>query len=116
MNVTRLEAAPAYFPANHEGMHCLRLQGHEAGHTDTIWLGVSHILPGGGTSLDASPVEKLYVVLEGAVTFVTEEGEEMLGVHDSCRFAAGEKRALLNRTNRPATVLLAMPFTPTKAP
>jgi hypothetical protein len=114
MNVTRFDSAPAYFPANHHGMHCLRLQGHEAGPSDTIWLGVSHLLPGGGTTLDASTVEKLYVVLEGAVTVITEEGEETLGVHDSCRLAPGEKRALQNRTNRPATILLAMPYTPAR--
>ncbi|MFC3106668.1 cupin domain-containing protein [Undibacterium arcticum] len=111
MNLTRFANAPQYFPPNHDGMHCLRLQGHEAGPSDTIWLGVSHILPGGGTTLDASPVEKLYVVLEGNVTVVTEGGEETLGPHDSCRLAPGEKRALKNRTNRPATVLLAMPYT-----
>lgn len=110
MNVTRFDDAPAYFPANHEHMHCLRLQGHEAGPSDTIWLGVSHILPGGGTTLDASPVEKLYVVLEGEVAVITESGEESLRKHDSCRLAPGEKRALKNRTNRPATILLAMPY------
>ena len=115
MNLTRFASAPQYFPPNHDGMHCLRLQGHEAGPSDTIWLGVSHILPGGGTTLDASPLEKFYVVLEGSVTVVTEDGEETLGPHDSCRLAPGEKRALKNRTNRPATVLLAMPYAVQKA-
>jgi uncharacterized cupin superfamily protein len=110
MNVTRFDSAPEYFPPNHDKMHCLRLQGHEAGPSDTIWLGVSHILPGGGTSLDASAVEKLYVVLEGEVTVVLEDGEETLRKHDSCRLAPGEKRALKNRTNRPASILLAMPY------
>ena len=112
MNVTRFEDAPAYFPPNHDGMHCVRLQGHEAGPSDTVWLGVSHLLPGGGTTLDASPVEKLYVVLSGAVTVVTESGEEILGRNDSCRLAPGEKRALKNRTNLPASILLVMPYPP----
>jgi mannose-6-phosphate isomerase-like protein (cupin superfamily) len=110
MNVTRFDNAPAYFPPNHDLMHCLRLQGHEAGPSDTLWLGVSHLLPGGGTKLDASTVEKHYVVLDGEVTVITEDGEATLGRHDSCRLAPGEKRALLNRTNRPATILLAMPY------
>jgi len=112
MNITRFETAPAYFPPNHHGMHCMRLQGHEAGPSDSLWLGVSHILPGGGTTLDASPVEKHYVVLEGEVSIETEEGEFVLKRHDSCRLAPGEKRALHNRSNRPATVLLAMPYPP----
>ncbi|RXZ36319.1 cupin domain-containing protein [Oxalobacteraceae bacterium CAVE-383] len=110
MNITRFDAAQPYFPPNHEGMHCMRLQGREAGPADTAWIGVSHILPGGGTTLDASAVEKFYVVLEGHVTIVTENGEETLAMHDSCRLAPGEKRALKNRTNRTASILLVMPF------
>jgi quercetin dioxygenase-like cupin family protein len=110
MNITRFSAAPTYFPPGHSDMRCLRLQGHEAGPSDTLWLGLSHLLPGGGTTLDASPFEKHYVVLEGEVTIVTEEGVETLGAWDSCRLAPGEKRRLENRTNRPASVLLAMPL------
>jgi len=110
MKVTRLAEAPAYFPPNHTDMRCLRLQGQEAGQTDLIWLGMSHILPGGGTTLGGSPEEKFYVVLEGELTIRTEDGEETLGQWDSCRLAPNEKRALENRTNRPVTVLLAMPL------
>jgi quercetin dioxygenase-like cupin family protein len=110
VNLTRFSAAQQYFPPNHEGMYCMRLQGREAGPADTVWMGVSHILPGGGTTLDASPVEKFYVVLDGHVTIVTENGEETLAMHDSCRLAPGEKRALKNKTNLPATILLVMPF------
>jgi quercetin dioxygenase-like cupin family protein len=112
MNVTRFANAPAYVAANHIDMHCLRLQGHEAGPSESLWLGVSHLLPGGHTGLDGSPVEKHYVVLDGAVTVVTETGEETLGPWDSCRLAPGEKRRLENRTSRPATILLAMPYPP----
>jgi hypothetical protein len=36
----------------------------------------------------------------------------MLQRHDSCRFAPGEKRQLLNRSATEARVLLAMPFAP----
>jgi uncharacterized cupin superfamily protein len=110
MNVTRLADAPAYFPPNHVDMRCLRLQGHEAGPSDKLWLGLSHLLPGGHTSLDGSAVEKHYVVLEGEVTVVTENGEATLQTWDSCRLAPGEKRRLENRTNRPASILLAMPL------
>ena len=53
MNTTRFAAAPAYFPPRHEGMRCLRLQGFEAGPSASLWLGVSVILPGGHTGLDA---------------------------------------------------------------
>ena len=114
MNVTRFSEAQAYFPPNHEGMHCLRLQGHEAGPSDALWMGMSHLLPGGGTTLDASGVEKFYVVLEGEVTIITEEGEHTLYKYDSCRLAPNEKRALKNKSNQPATILLAMPYAPKK--
>lgn len=110
MNLTRYANAPAYSPPNHEGMHCLRLQGHEAGPSDTIWLGLSHLLPGGGTTLDGSTVEKLYVVLDGEVTIVTDGGEHVLRKYDSGRLAPGERRALKNHTNAPASILLAMPY------
>jgi glyoxylate utilization-related uncharacterized protein len=110
MNVTRYEAAQAYFPPGHEGMHCLRLQGHEAGPSDVLWLGLSHLLPGGGTTLDGSGVEKFYVVLEGEVTIITEKGEHLLRKFDSARLAPNEKRALKNKSNHPASILLAMPY------
>jgi len=110
MNVTRYGNAPPYFPPNHDGMACLRLQGKEAGPSSSIWLGMSHLLPGGGTTLDGSGVEKMYVVLEGEVTIQTEDGEQLLRKYDSARLAPGEKRALRNRSNHPATILLAMPL------
>ncbi|SNT11443.1 hypothetical protein SAMN06265795_11468 [Noviherbaspirillum humi] len=114
MNLTRIAEAPTYFAPNHDDMRCLRLQGKEAGPSDKLWLGMSQLLPGGGTSLDGSPVEKHYVVLEGELTIRTElDGvlsEQKLGRFDSCRIAPGEKRQLFNHTNLPAIVLLAMPL------
>jgi mannose-6-phosphate isomerase-like protein (cupin superfamily) len=68
--------------------------------------------------LDGSPVEKHYVVLEGELTLVSElngvQTEAVLHKHDSARFAPGEKRQLVNRSNRTAMVLLAMAY-PTPA-
>ena len=55
-------------------------------------------------------MEKHYVVLQGAVTVVTDEEEVTLEAWDSCRLAPGEKRRLENRTNHPASILLAMPM------
>ncbi|TSP13497.1 cupin domain-containing protein [Cupriavidus campinensis] len=110
MNTTRFAQARAYHPANHEGMHCLRLQGHEAGPSDALWLGVSIILPGGHTSLDASSMEKHYVVLEGEVCIRTPDESVTLGQFDSVRLAPGEARQVSNSSNRPAMLLLAMPY------
>ena len=111
MNVTRFDSAPEYFPANHFSMRCVRLQGHEAGESDTLWLGVSTIQPGGYTSFSASAVEKHYVVLSGELTVETATGTAVLRANDSCRLAPGEDRALRNLTSAPVAVLLAMPLT-----
>jgi quercetin dioxygenase-like cupin family protein len=110
MNVVRLEDAPAYEAPGHADMRMLRLQGREAGPSDTLWLGMSHLLPGGGTTLDASPIEKMYVVLEGEVTISNGSEEVTLRAWDSCRIAPNELRALKNNSNRTATILLAMPL------
>lgn len=117
MHLTRFEAAPMYEAPHHSDMRCLRLQGKEAGPSTQMWMGMSQILPGGHTTLDGSPIEKLYLVLEGQLTLVGEidgqpRQEELLGPYDSCRFAPGEKRQLLNRSNRPVLVALVMANAP----
>ncbi|NBT78321.1 MAG: cupin domain-containing protein [Betaproteobacteria bacterium] len=117
MNVTRIDSAPVYEAPNHFAMRCLRLQGHEAGPSQSLWLGLSIIEPGGYTSLNASPLEKHYVVLEGELTLVSElDGvttEAVLHPQDSACFQPGEKRQLINRSAGPARILLAMPYPPT---
>jgi len=116
MHVTRFDDAPEYEAPNHFGMRCLRLQGRDAGPSTQMWMGMSQVLPGGHTTLDSSPMEKLYLVLEGRLTVVSElEGrtdEQELGRWDSCRFAPGEKRQLCNRSDRPAMVALVMANAP----
>ena len=108
MNVVRLADAPAYAPPGHVDMRCLRLQGREAGVSDGLLLNLCHLLPGGTTGTDSSPVEKMYVVLNGQVVISNGDEEVELGAWDSCRIAAHEPRQVENRTNRNATVLLAM--------
>jgi hypothetical protein len=112
MHVTRIAQARAYEAPNHFDMHCLRLQGKEASATTQMWMGMSRLLPGGHTGLDPSPNEKLYLVLEGEVTFIGEtEGQPTratLSQYDSCRFAPGEARQLVNESDRPALVMLVM--------
>jgi hypothetical protein len=50
----------------------------------------------------------MYVVLDGTLQISNGETEIELRQWDSCRIAGDEKRRLLNRTNSPVTVLLAM--------
>ncbi len=88
----------------------VRLQGRNAGPSADMWMGVSVIAPGGGTTLSSSPQEKMYVVLDGELSISNGETEALLGRWDSCRIAGGEARRLSNPTDAPVTVLLVMPL------
>jgi quercetin dioxygenase-like cupin family protein len=110
MEVTRLTEALPYEAPKHFDMRGLRLQGFDASPAQSFWVGLSHFLPGGGAGTDATPLEKIYVVIEGEVTVTTDSGETSLGPLDSCWLAAGESRSILNRTNRPASMLVVMPY------
>jgi uncharacterized cupin superfamily protein len=108
MHVVRFSDAPGYTAPGHHDMNMVRLQGREAGPSSDIWLGVSIIAPGGGTTLSSSREEKMYVVLDGELDISNGETEVRLARWDSCRIAGGESRQLTNRTDLPVTVLLVM--------
>jgi hypothetical protein len=117
MNVTRIESAPTYVAPNHFDMTCLRLQGREAGPAEQLWMGMSIIAPGGHTTLEPSPMEKHYIVLQGELTMLSQTGdgpvqEVVLKTWDTARFAPGESRQLKNLTNHEVRVVIAMPFEP----
>ena len=114
MQITRIAAAKPYSAAKHFNMLGLRLQGLEASEAKQVWVGLSHFLPGGGAERDGSQAEKVYVVVSGEVTIVTDTGTHTLGPLDSCYLAPGENRAIENRTNLPASMLVVIP-TPVKA-
>lgn len=110
MKVTRIEEAETYDPPNHFDCTALRLQGFEASVSEKFWVGLSHILPNGGTTMEGTPLEKVYVVVAGEITIVTKKEREKLGVHDSCHIPAGEERQVINETNQPASMIVVMPF------
>ena len=110
MLVTRIGDAQPYVAPKHFDMRGLRLQGFDASPTEGFWVGLSHYLPGGGAESDATPVEKVYVVVEGTITVSTDEGDVDLAPLDSCHLAASERRSVVNRTNRPASMIVIMPY------
>lgn len=111
MDITRLADAKAYVAPKHYDMRSLRLQGFEASIADFAWTGLSYFLPGGGAEMDAGPLGKIYVVLEGAVTIELGSGEvQVLGKLDSCFIPGGEARAVRNDGNTIATMLVVMPY------
>lgn len=114
MLVKRFEDAETYEAPNHWGVVGLRLQGFEEGGPTNQWVGFSQFLPGGGAGPDATPFEKVYVVLEGEMTVITGGKETTLGRYDSCTIAPGEERKIENRSNHVCKMLVVIPY-PDKA-
>lgn len=110
MHVTRYGDAQPYDIRGHFGMAALRLQGHAASPCSDFWVGLSHFLPGGGAESSASNTEKVYVLLSGELVVITDTGEATLRPMDSCHLAAGERRAVINRSNAPASMLVIMSY------
>ncbi|ABG40840.1 Cupin 2, conserved barrel [Paraglaciecola sp. T6c] len=110
MNVTKLEDAMPYQAPGHFDVCGLRLQGWDASDTENFWVGLSHFLPGGGAQGDVSPLEKVYVVLEGSVSITHDNKEVILGPLDSCRIPPNAKRTLINKTNNTVSMLVIMPY------
>ena len=119
MHVTRFDRRPPTRRPTTSTCAACACRARRPGRSTQMWMGMSQILPGGHTGLDGSPIEKLYLVLEGQLTVVAEldgeRDEQVLGPYDSCRFAPGEKRQLANRSNRPVLVALVMANAPPAA-
>lgn len=106
MKVTRLNDAKPYAAAQHFKMEALRLQGLEASNIENFSCSLSYFLPGGGAERSASPNEKVYVVVEGEVTVITDDEEVVLHKLDSCLIGNNEFRSVENRSNTVATMLV----------
>jgi quercetin dioxygenase-like cupin family protein len=112
MLVTRIVDAGTYAAPGHFDVRTLRLQGADTSPVEAFTVGLSVFLPAGGCEMSTTPLEKVYVVIEGEVTIVTDEGEATLGPLDSIYLAPDEARAIENRTNKAATMLVVMPPVP----
>ena len=110
MKRIRLEQVKPYEAAKHFNMTALRLHGKEETGSQKFWVGLSHFLPGGGAEYSESPTEKVYFVLEGEVTVKTKEEETTLGPWDSVYIAPNEGREILNKTNKPASMLVIINY------
>lgn len=112
MQVTRIGEAQPYFPPNHFDCEAVRLQGWDASDAKNFWVGLSHIQPNGGTTHEGTAIEKVYVVLSGEVTVITDSGEATLGPLDSCYLAPNEARTVTNSGSAPTSMLVVMPYPP----
>jgi quercetin dioxygenase-like cupin family protein len=112
MFVKRFEEARAYEAPNHWDVRSMRLQGFEPDGPKNQWVGLSHFLPSGGAGPDSSPIEKVYVILEGELCIIVNGHETVLRRMDSCTIPAGEVREVVNRSNAICTMLVVMPYPP----
>lgn len=110
MLVKRYADAKPYEAPNHYDVRGLRLQGFEPGGPTKSWVGLSHFLPGGGAGPDASPLEKVYVVLAGEMTVVVGADKVVLRPMDSCCIPANEVRTVTNESNAVASMIVVMPY------
>ena len=109
MHIKRFSAAEAYEAPNHFDCKSLRLAGFAAEGPKNFWVGLSHFLPGGGAGPDASPLEKVYVVLSGTLTVRAGGKEEGAGPMDTVYIPVGEEREIRNEGNDVVTIIVAMP-------
>lgn len=111
MKVTRLNEASPYYPPKHSAtVHAMYLQHKSLGSDAPYWVGCSYYLPGAKAEWDASPLHKVYVVLDGELTVATDDGETVLRAMDSVYLAPNERREVRNDTNQVATMLVVMPY------
>lgn len=108
MLVRRFAEAGEYQAPNHRNCTSLRLFGADAGGPTQLVVGLSHFLPGGGAGPDASPTEKVYVVLSGELTVIVDGREEVLRPNDSCFIGPNETREIINRSNAVVSMLVSM--------
>ena len=106
MKVTRLDEAKPYEAKLHYHMEALRLQGLEASELKNFSVSLSYFHPGGGAEMSASPNEKVYFVLDGEVTVITDGTETQLTQMDSCFIGFNEQRAVENRGDKTAIMLV----------
>ena len=112
MLVKRFADAKPYEAPNHRGVVGLRLQGFEEGGPTNQWVGLSQYLPGGGAGPDATPFEKVYVVLDGEMTVIVDGKETVLRKNDSCYIGPNESREIINRGNQVCTIVVAVAAPP----
>jgi len=111
MDITRFKEAKRYDAPGHFDIRSLRLQGFDASASKFAWTGLSHFLPGGGAEMASSPLEKIYVVLEGTLVIELGDGTvHSLQKLDSCFIPGDESRAVRNEGNEVASMLVIMPY------
>ncbi|MBP1609205.1 MAG: Cupin domain protein [Acidobacteria bacterium] len=110
MKKVEIKDVKPYQAPGHFAMTAMRLHGKDETGTTKFWMGLSHFLPGGGAEMGATATEKIYFVLEGEVTVITPKEEITLRKWDSIFIGPGEERAIVNKSNLPASMLVIINY------
>ncbi|MBN2075255.1 MAG: cupin domain-containing protein [Dehalococcoidales bacterium] len=112
MKKVSLSQVKPYSADLHFNMSAMRLQGKEETGIQKFWMGLSYFLPEGGAAwaYEDSPTEKVYLVLDGEITIKSKDQEVKLGPMDSLYLAPYEGREIINNTNKPVTMLVAVSY------
>ena len=112
MKKVSLSQVKPYSADLHFNMSAMLLQGKEETGIQKFWMGLSYFLPEGGAAwaYEDSPTEKVYLVLDGEITVKSKEEEIKLGPMDSLYLAPYEGREIINNTNKPVTMLVAVSY------
>ncbi|MFC1902017.1 cupin domain-containing protein [Chloroflexota bacterium] len=108
MKKVSLDQLEPYKAPQHFDFAGLKLHGKEETGVQKFRIGLSYFLPGGGTEYlgEDSPQDRVVFVLEGQVTIKTKKEEVTLGPMDSVYLAPNEGREIINRTKKPASMLV----------
>jgi glyoxylate utilization-related uncharacterized protein len=108
MKVISVNDAKPYNPPLHNAMVALKLCDANLCDAQQFWCGLSHFLPGGGAqwAYEDSPTEKLYVVLEGAITVRTKDETRVVSKGEAVFLSPFEGREVVNHTNYPVSMLV----------
>ncbi len=110
MKKVTLDQVKPYDAAAHFKMVALRLSGKEETGAEKFWVGLSHFLPEGGAEFGATSAEKFYFVLDGEITVKTETEEITVGPQEAVYIAPDEGRSILNKTNKPVSMLVVINY------
>lgn len=112
MKKVRLDEVKPYEAPGHFDVSVLRLSGKDETGAEKFWVGLSYFLPGGGAqyAYEDSPTEKVYIVLDGELTVKTKKEEFTLGPMDLLYIAPNEGREIINKTNKPVSMLVVVNY------
>lgn len=112
MKKITLSQVEPYDAPGHFKMVAMRLAGKEETGSEKFWVGLSHFLPGGGAeyAYEDSPTEKFYFVLDGEITVSGKDGEFTIGPSEAIYIAPNEGRTIINKTNKPVSMLVVVNY------